>query len=52
MGWLVNWTEKGWTNTWTTSFDPSDENINPNSWQDEIGNLMTDELGNPIIFTS
>lgn len=51
MGWVINWTERSWTTSWATSFDPSDENgVDPNAWQDELGNAMTDELGNPIIF--
>lgn len=51
MGWTLSWTDRGWTNTWATSFDPSDEIVDPNSWQDESSNVMTDELGNAIIFT-
>lgn len=51
MGWTINWTD-GWTDSWSTSFDADDQNnIDPNAWQDESGNAMTDELGNPIIFT-
>ena len=50
MGWTINWTDRTWTTNWSTSFDPSDENIDSNAWQDQLGNVMTDELGNPIIF--
>lgn len=51
MGWTLGWTDTEWTNSWATSFDPSDENIDPNAWTDESGNVMTDQSGAPIIFT-
>lgn len=51
MGWVIDWTERGWTNSWNTTFDPSDDNISPNAWTDELGNAMRDNTGAPIIFT-
>lgn len=43
-----------WDLDWDWSLRRKADNgggVDPNAWQDDLGNAMTDDLSNPIIFT-